>query len=147
MSIVDEVRRACAEVARGADCVHIDDDAIPAYARSLPVAPADLRPDPDIAVRDGPVDTRAAFALTLAAINFGSGWWPEIRKRPGQSGAVTMAVRLRELFHTCGPWSADELAEIDRPTPAGVLGQDPAHELMELFAASLSDLGRRVAAE
>lgn len=147
MAVVDEIRRACAEVACEADCVHIDDDAIPAYARSLPVAPADLRPDPDIAVRDGPVETRAAFALTLAAINFGSGWWPEIRKRPGQSGAVTMAVGLRERFDTCGPWSADELAEIDRSTLAGVLGQDPAHELMELYAASLRDLGRRVAAE
>src|SRR3712207_4659758 len=110
MAVVDEIRRACAEVAREADCVDIDDDAIPAYARSLPVAPADLRPDPDIAVRDGPVETRAAFALTLAAINFGSGWWPEIRKRPGRSGAVTMAVGPRWRFANCGPGSADALA-------------------------------------
>jgi hypothetical protein len=147
MTIVDETRRACAEVARDASYVHIEDDAIAAYARSLPVAAADLGPDPGVAILDGPVETRAAFALTLGAINFGSGWWPEIRKRPGRSGAVTMALGLRERFDTRGRWSADELAALDRTELAGVLGQDPEHELMELYAASLRDLGRRVAAE
>ena len=39
------------------------------------------------------------------------------------------------------------IAEIDAAEIAATLGQDPGHELMGLFAASLNDLGRRVAVD
>jgi hypothetical protein len=92
-------------------------------------------------VTDGSREDRAGFWLTLDAINFGSGWFPTLRKRPGRSGYHTIASGLRGH----GPWSIDELRRIDAAEVALALGQDPDHELMALFADSLRDLGRGVA--
>lgn len=147
-SLVDEVRASCAWVAERARWVTIEDERIEDYARSLPGPDAaDLRPDPELAVLAGPREDRAAFALTLDAINFGSGWWPEIRKRSGRSGFSTMALGLRERFDAHGPWRAEELAAVSAADVAHALAQDPSHELMHLYATSLRDLGRRVAHE
>ncbi len=144
MSLVEEVRSACAWVAERADSVHIEADRVKGYARSLLVPAADLGPDPRLALLEGPREDRAAFALTLDAVNFGSGWWPEIRKRAGASGFTTMALGLRERFDEHGPWSAGELAAISSAEVAAALGQAPEHELMGLYSSSLRDLGRRV---
>jgi hypothetical protein len=144
MSLVEEVRHACAWVGGHASSVSIERGRIVEYARSLRVPAADLGPDPRLAVLEGPRERRAAFALTLNAINFGSGWWPEIRKRPGASGFTTMALGLRGRFDEHGPWSPTELADITAPELATTLDQDPGHELMALYATSLRDLGERV---
>jgi hypothetical protein len=87
----------------------------------------------------------AAFWLTLDAINFGSGWFPTLRKRRGRSGYFTIASGLRKRFKEHGSWSAEALAGIPVADIASALGQDPRHELMGLFAASLQDLGEHVA--
>lgn len=147
MALVDEIRTAAAWVADRARHVVVDVDAIPAYAATLP-APADVPEiDPDAHILDGPPELRAAFFLTLDAINFGSGWFPTLRKRPGRSGYFSVALGLRDRFRADGPWSAAELRALDAQTVARVLGQAPEHELMALFAASLRDLGRRIADE
>jgi hypothetical protein len=136
---MEELRRACAAVVERAAYVHVERERIPAYAAGLPLAqPAGARDQ-------GP--QTAAFWLTLDAINFGSGWFPTLRKPAGRSGYRTIEAGIRRRFDEAGPWSAEELAQIDAPEVAGVLGQDPRHELMELFAHSLRDLGRRVADE
>ena len=56
-----------------------------------------------------------------------------------------MATAIRNQFVEQGQWPAPTLAEIDAAEVAAVVGQDPDHELMALFARSLNDLGRRVA--
>ena len=80
----------------------------------------------------------------MNAINFGSGWWPTIRKRPGRSGYGTIAAGVEERFAAAGPWSAGELAAMDAATIAGAVCQDPAHPLMGQFAAALRDVGTRL---
>jgi Potential Queuosine, Q, salvage protein family len=136
VELVTEIRSACARVASRARHVSIDADAIPAYAASLPLqVPAEAPP----AVRNP-----AAFWLTLNAINFGSGWFPTLRKRPGMSGYRTIEAGIRERFARRGPWAPAELARIEAVEIATVLGQEPDHELMSLFAAALRDLGRRI---
>jgi hypothetical protein len=136
---MQELREACAAVAARATHVRIDADAIPAYARALPLDAPAAEPS-----RQPPADreAQAAFWLTFDAVNFGSGWFPTLRKRPGLSGSSTILAALRDR----GPWTSWELAEIDARTVAAVLGQDPGHELMGLFAASLVDLGVRIEA-
>ena len=96
-----------------------------------------------------PVDPEAAaaFAICMNAINFGSGWWPTIRKRPGHSGYGTMAAGVRDRFAAHGPWVAEELAAIQAPAIADVVGQDPGHPLMSDFAAALRDVGAHLFAE
>jgi hypothetical protein len=136
---MEELRRACAVVAERAASVRLERERIRDYAAGLPLA------RPAAAAPPGPAT--AAFWLTLNAINFGSGWFPTLRKRDGRSGYYTIEGGIREHFDRGGPWSAEDLARIDTATIAGVLGQDPAHELMALFARSLRDLGRHVAEE
>jgi hypothetical protein len=137
LSGVEELRRACAAVAEQAAWVRVEADRIESYAAGLPLdAP---RPGAGDAL-SGSREHLAAYWLTLDAINFGSGWFPTLRKREGRSGYNTIAAGLREA----GPWSARELVELDAASVARVVGQEPGHELMELFAVSLGDLGRRV---
>jgi hypothetical protein len=147
VSSVDEVRAACARVAAGATLVRVDEAAIPAYAAALPAQVAVPGLDADAHVLDGPLEDRAAFILTLDAINFGSGWFPTLRKREGRSGYFTVALGLRDRFRSRGPWRAEELAALEASEVAATLGQDPGHELMALFARSLRNLGARVASE
>ncbi len=92
-------------------------------------------------------EATAAFWLTLDAINFGSGWFPTLRKREQPTGYRTIAAGIRQRFDQQGPWQAAELAEISSEELSTVLEQDPAHELLGLFAASLRDLGAHLLAD
>ncbi len=143
-SVPDRVREACASVAAKARAVEIDESAIAAYAAGLPAAAELPAPDPTTHFAEGDREGRAAFVICLNAINFGSGWWPEIRKRPGHSGYFTIAAGLTERFRATGPWSAGELTQLEAADLAAVTGQDPALSLMEQYAASLRDVGEHV---
>jgi hypothetical protein len=136
--LVDDLRAACAEVAAAARFVRIDESALAPYELPLDGVHIEL----DVG---GSAEERAALVLTLDAINFGSGWFPTLRKRPGLSGYFTVESGLRERFDRTGPWRAQELAAIEADEVASVLGQDPAHELVSLYARSLRDLGEHVA--
>jgi putative queuosine salvage protein len=131
----DDIRRACARVADAARHVRIVEDAIEPYAQTLA---SESPPAPDL---DGAtLEERAAYSLTLNAINFGSGWFPTLRKVEGKSGYWTVEAGVREH----GPWSADALAAMSAEKIAAVTGQDPEHELMGHYARHLRELGERV---
>jgi Potential Queuosine, Q, salvage protein family len=140
----DQVRRTCAEVAGRARHVMIDRDRLVVVADELPEAAAVPGLDPVAHYVEGPRDAVIAFIVCLDAINFGSGWWPTVRKRAGRSGYLTMAGGVADRFRAHGPWTAEQLTGLDAAEVAGVLGQDPDHELMALFAAALRDLGAHV---
>jgi Potential Queuosine, Q, salvage protein family len=141
---MDELRRVCALVAERATSVRIERAAIAPYATALPLCD---RPPNDEQPRLHGREQRAAFWLQLDAINFGSGWFPTLRKRDGRSGYGTIASALRDRAERHGPWSATELTELDATSVGHVLGQPAEHELMALYASSLAQLGERVAAE
>jgi hypothetical protein len=92
----------------------------------------------------------ARFVLALDAINFGSGYFPSLRKRPGMSGYFTVASRLKDAWEGETPYDAERLAALTAVEVAALLGQDLDHpvraELMELFARALRDLGRHLLA-
>ena len=144
MDVLSPVRDACAHVAESARHVRIEHPAISAYAAGLRLDAAAAPPDPAAHLIEGSREELSAFWLTLDAINFGSGWFPTLEKRPGRSGYFTVAVGVRERFHADGPWSAEELSALDPADLAATLGQDPSHELMRLYAGSLNDLGRHI---
>jgi Potential Queuosine, Q, salvage protein family len=145
-STSDRVRCACAWVASRSRSVRIEQDLIEEYAAALGAPPA-ATPDWATQFAEGDREARATFVVCLDAINFGSGWWPTIRKRPGLSGYSTIASGVTERFRASGAWSAGELCGIDAAAIARVVGQDPEHPLMERYAAALRDVGEHVLAD
>jgi hypothetical protein len=145
--LLTELRSACAQIADRARFVRVEPERTAAYLGTLPVDLPNPNPHPDTHLTAGTREELAAFWLTLDAINFGSGWFPTLRKRGGRSGYFTVATAIRNRFVEHGPWPASALAQIDAGEVARVLGQDPDHELIALFARSLHDLGRRTATD
>jgi hypothetical protein len=136
MGLCQEVRANCARVSTEAAFVSIDLDAA---GEIEPGPPPAL--DPERHYLEGPREDVAAYLLTLDAVNFGSGWFPTLRKRPGCSGYFTVAWALADRFREQGPWTGAQLRGVDAHQVAAVLGQDPGHELMSLYARALNDLG------
>jgi hypothetical protein len=136
MGLCDEVRASCAAIAESARHVAIDLD----HVGTIEAGPAPEL-DPERHYLEGSAEKVAMFTLTLDAINFGSGWFPTLRKRPGCSGYYTIAWSLTERFRAEGPWSAGDLRALDAGTVADVLGQERGHELMGLYADALRQLG------
>jgi hypothetical protein len=143
MDLVDEVRASAAQIAAGATAVAIDLDAL---ERVEPGPPPEL--DPERHYLEGSEQDVATYLLTLDAINFGSGWFPELRKRTDPhtgktvSGYFTVAWALTERFRAHGPWTAAQLRAMRADELADVLGQTRDHELMALYAQALRELGR-----
>jgi len=144
--VFDRIRSACRKVAERARFVHVRHDRIPALVSTLPEH-ASLTPTYDEAhhFRGDEAET-AAYIVTLDAVNFGSGWFPHLAKRPGLSGYFTIASSLADRFRTEGPFDAETLQRISPESCAEIFGQDlvtePMQELMTLFARAWNDLGR-----
>lgn len=143
---LDEVRAACATVAAVATHVRIDTARLAEYAAALPLDTLQASTfDPQYHFHGDPADT-VAYVLTLDTINFGSGYFPHLRKRPGLSGYFTIAAALTDHFRADGPLTATALTALtaddcralfDQPVDGG-----PIDELMTHFAEALNALGR-----
>jgi Queuosine salvage protein len=137
VSLTDEVRATAREIAASARHVRIDTD------RLSELDPGDPPPlDAERHYLEGSPEDVAHFMLVLDSINFGSGWFPTLRKRPGMSGYLTVASSLTDFWRSSGGWPVDELRALKAEDVAAVLGQEPRHELMSLYAEALRDLGR-----
>jgi hypothetical protein len=141
MDLSDRVRAACAEIAASARSVTIDLDALETL---------DPGPLPELDAErhylEGEPEAVARYILALDAINFGSGWFPTLRKRRGAdgtavSGYFTVAWGLADRFRALGPYTNAELRAMPAEEIADVLGQPRDHELMALFAQALRELG------
>src|SRR3954451_24239538 len=137
MGLCDRVRENAAAIAAEARHVRIDLDRVGQIEGGPPPVL-----DPERHYLEGSREDVAAYLLTLDAINFGSGWFPTLRKRRGSSGYYTVAWALADRFRGDGPWSNAELRALTPHEVADVRGQDPGHELMALYASALNDLGR-----
>jgi hypothetical protein len=145
-TIFNQIRATCEKVTNRASHVRINHDLIPAYASSLPVKEA-IQPqlDPDCHYLGRQEDT-LSFLLVLDTVNFGSGYFPHLRKRPGMSGYFTTAFSLNDFYQNNGPLSAEQLVAITAAQCTRIFGQDPANktisELMKHFTTALNSLGR-----
>jgi hypothetical protein len=143
-SLTDEVRAHCARVAAQAEHVRIDLDAC---AVVVPAEPPPL--DPERHYLEGSPADVADYMLALDAINFGSGWFPTLRKRElhGQpmSGYFTVAWGLADHVRAHGPPTSAWLARVTATEVAAILDQDASGELMSLYAQALRELGRFLA--
>lgn len=145
MRVFEEIRRAAAAVAHQAKWVRLNEARLDALAEAF-LAGAETGANTDPAHhRRGDEASTLAFVVTLDAVNFGSGWFPHLEKRPGTSGYFTIAAGLKDHFDAYGPLAPEALAEIESEQCARIFGQHPARapisELMDLFAQSWRDLG------
>jgi hypothetical protein len=137
LSIGDSVRENGAALAAQARSVRIDIDALEALE---PGPSPEL--DPNRHYLEGPAADVADYLLVLDAINFGSGWFPTLRKRVGSSGYFTVAWALADRWRAGAGWTSGQLRSIRTEEVADTLGQARDHELMALFAQALRELGR-----
>ena len=139
--LFERVRQACAAVAEQATLVTIDADALDRLAPTLAEAEPDLLPE------ERPVGTDEAMATEVVvwnAVNFGSGWFPVLRKRDGLSGARSLAEALADHVAASGAPTAEWVSSADALTCAEVFGQPhpgPVDDLLDLFAQAWRDLG------
>ncbi len=148
MGVLDDVRNSCAEVMAHSRFVRIEQEALKALALRLLDQNLAL-PSYDLEHHfRGSEDETAAFVLVLDAVNFGSGYFPFLRKPGGLSGYFTIASAIQRRFADQGAWSADELIRIQAEDCAAIFEQDleiPAMaELMRLFSEAWQELGRCV---
>ena len=153
MGLFDRIRETSAEVARRARYVHIDEQGLEDFVpRLLDWGLSQAAADPAHHGHETPADT-LAYVVSLDAVNFGSGWFPHMKKRPGCSGYYTVAGAMKDHFVENGAWTAAELVALTPERCATIFEQvapgagrtnedEPIAELMELFAQALNDLGQ-----
>ncbi len=139
--IFDRIRESCAAVATQSTHVTIDESRVAVFADRLDL---DLPPNDPGQEPVGRPESTAAFVMSLDAINFGSGYFPYLQKRPGMSGYHTVAASLRDHVADTGAITPAKLADLTVDDVAAIFDQildgGPAHELMELFTTALHDL-------
>jgi hypothetical protein len=144
--VFENIRNACRHVAAQSRWVEIRADRMAAYANSLPLEEiSGAQMDWSHHFRGEPEETVAYF-LTLAAVNFGSGYFPHLTKASGMTGYYTTATRLKQRFDDKGPFSSQELVDMDADScsrlfhqPTGDLVID---QLMDHFSRAFRQLGR-----
>lgn len=129
------VRRHCARVAAAARWVRIDERATIEPGGTVGF-------DEELHFSHDDPEEVARYVLVLDSVNFGSGWFAELALPAGESGTVAITRALTaHARRRGGTWTGAELRALDREAVARVLGQDPACELMGLYAQALRQLG------
>jgi hypothetical protein len=151
LGIFAEIRAGCEIVATTANYVQINHKLIPAYAASLPLKEIESPQYDTYHHYLGNESDTVAYILTLDTINFGSGYFPYLRKLPQHSGYFTVASSLKHRFDQEGILTADILSKLTVADCAEIFVQDlnvePVKELMSLFTSALNDLGNYLIAE
>ncbi len=128
-----------------AEHVRIVDAALESFAANLDADELRASTTNDVSTQSTDRESAAAFAITIASVNFGSGYFPELRKRGQRSGYRTIESFLQDRFNTYGPFSVAELGAMDSKSCAELFQQDLTNphvaELMAHFADAFRDLG------
>jgi hypothetical protein len=149
MGLLDEVRAHAAAVAQAARFVRIQHAALKGYAAALPLDKL-RKPELDPATHYlADAEGTLAYVVQLDAINFGSGYFPRLKKRTGYSGYFTVASSLKDCFEQRGPLSAEALVALTPADATRIFGQASGadadvDELMMLFTSALNTLGAYV---
>lgn len=139
-AVFDRIRTACSTVAERARVVGLDLGALEKLAATLDDGEPPLLPE------ERPVGDDEAMATEVVVwntVNFGSGWFPVLAKRPGLSGARSLAEALADHVADRGVPTAAWLAGADAARCAEVFGQPypgAVDDLLDLFARAWRDL-------
>lgn len=145
MSIFREIRRDCERVVRSAEFSRLTLDNADGLIRTLAETLGNhLTHTEEHHLLHQGTDTIAYF-LILDSVNFGSGYFPYLKKLPGMSGYFAIASALKNFCLRNGVPSSKYLQTIMTDHCAEMFAQDASdtmvNELMSLFARALNQLG------
>ena len=143
MALLELVKHSATEVIKRASYLKLNEDRLLGYAKELLRQPYET-PFYDPAFHYlGKVSDTACYLICLDTINFGSGYFPFLKKRRGMSGYFTVASYLKDWFETKIP-SPYDLLKLSPEATATIFHQPMEHpknrELMTLFSHALKDL-------
>ncbi|TVQ82863.1 MAG: hypothetical protein EA357_07810 [Micavibrio sp.] len=148
-TLTDDIRRACARVVENARHARICEEKIPDYAEKImPHFPYEnLWHSEGWHFHSNDEEAMAAYVLALDSINFGSGYFSVLEKRPGLSGYMTIATWLTDRFQQ-EPLTAHDMKNMSPRRCAGIFAQDfenpEMRELMEYFSKALNETGMHI---
>jgi hypothetical protein len=129
-ALADRVRTQCAAISDDARWIRIHPD-----AKAYDAGVAGLHPG--LHFLDASPEEVARYILVLDSINFGSGWFDEL-----QTDTDTLTTRLTAHARARGgTWTAEEMRAAEPADVAAALNLDPEHQLTQLYAAALIQLG------
>lgn len=137
----ERVRAAAAGVAGRARLVRIDPTALDRLGSELDPTPPEPYPEEQWS---GSPEERAMAVLAWNAVNFGSGWFPHVRKIPGHSGARTLGARWQAWCLSGGVPAASWLSGVGVEQVAEVFQQPVEGEvrgLLDAFVTAWRELG------
>lgn len=148
MTIFREIRESCLWVARVAKSVRIDVLALEHLATIFKDSYSNEQEDYSEISFGSHVD-KLQYVVLLDAVNFGSGWFPELRKPVEASGYKTIS---RAFLDHCKTEGVPPIKDLVRFTPEVCSdmfqqnGNKAVWPLMELFSKSWTDLGKFLSA-
>lgn len=143
-----QVRSAAATVAHLATSVTVDADRLHRYVDELPVDPIGHPTLEPGALPLGDAAATVDWVVMVNAVNFGSGFFPLLHKRPGLSGSRTVFAALLDRFERAGPLTVDDLRSATAAGCTELFEQPvdgPTNELMGWFANAWQSLGQALA--
>ena len=148
-SVFDDIRAGFSRVAAQAQFVRIRSDRLADYVRTLP----DRHPSSVFDTTHhfiGTPETTAAYVLALDAINYGSGFKPDLVAEGWavieESIYYSVSVRLKNRFEVA-PLTAPDLSSITADDMHDILElprKPQGQRLAALFAEGLHDLGQLI---
>jgi hypothetical protein len=153
MNLADRVRSHCQDISQNLQHLTINYKTIASYAQTLDwAAPLTESTEPSSAAADispspaaADIEQQRLLVLALDTINFGSGWHDVVTKRPGLSGARSMAASLIDFANNTGGLTAHVMTELEVDSCVQIFGQDATNteavELVSHFSRALNQLG------
>lgn len=140
------VRTTCKERVKRLRHLSIDETGLEEFANKIAQSNREVigSVDSDMFLDTDDHLKRIYFVLIADTINFGSGWFPYLKKDNGSSGAVSIAKALTNYARQYGLPTPGELTELTTVAVAQILGQDTtgeAGELMDYYRIALGQLG------
>lgn len=146
MSIFSQIRKSCEQAIRNAEYVWFDDSALENYSSLAEQYNVEQLSHTEEHHLLGCGDTSLCYFLLLDTINFGSGYFPFLKKSHGNSGYFTIAKSVKEYVLEHGFPDAQRLSQFTYKDTCDLTGQDetdksPVTDLLNRYVVAINNLG------
>jgi len=149
MKLTQEIKKGALLVTQNAQHVIVNEHKIVSYSKSICTnEKIILDLDEEAHFTNGTDEEKAGYIICLDSINFGSGYFHDLKKRPGLSGYRTIAQCLKDHFINNGILSPLDLSNITANDCFEIFEQDNNNKevsgLIKLFSEALKQTGEHI---